>query len=167
MYGKSRSLSTSRQLSREKQILPAFPALNRLGCLARICDTPLTLDFLILPTSRGFVLLGVRRLLSCSRCHAMLLRHRLHWGPDILTKLWGWREIRGLFHIHRLLSGAILRDDTSLETILALIKQLENIESGLKHLRGCVGKRASARMLEALIQETDTKLAEIKRRIIQ
>jgi hypothetical protein len=64
------------------------------------------------------------------------------------------------------LSGAILRDDTSLETILALIKQLENIASGLKRLRGCVGK-GSARMLELLIQETDTKLAEIKRRIIQ
>lgn len=58
-------------------------------------------------------------------------------------------------------------NDTSLETILGLIKQLEATVLGLKQLRGYIGVGAGTEMLEGLIEESETKLAEIKRKIVQ
>jgi hypothetical protein len=57
-------------------------------------------------------------------------------------------------------------DDKSLETILALIKQLEANILGLKQLRGYFGNGLGQEMLEVLIEESQTKVAEIKRQII-
>jgi hypothetical protein len=58
-------------------------------------------------------------------------------------------------------------DDNSLETILALLKQMEATLLGLKQLRGYVGKGVGQQMLEVLIEEADAKLTEIKRKVIQ
>ncbi len=58
-------------------------------------------------------------------------------------------------------------DHNSLDTILALIKQLESTRLGLKQLRGYVGSDLGEQMLQLLIEEGDTSLAEIKRKLIQ
>lgn len=58
-------------------------------------------------------------------------------------------------------------NDDSLETILALIKQLEIMLLGLKQLRGYVGHGVAQQMIEELIEEAETKLGEIKRKLIQ
>jgi hypothetical protein len=58
-------------------------------------------------------------------------------------------------------------DDNSLETILALLKQMEATLLGLKQLRGYVGNGVGQQMLEVLIEEADAKLTEIKRKVIQ
>jgi len=55
----------------------------------------------------------------------------------------------------------------SLETILALIKQMESTLLGLKELRSYVGQELGQQMVESLIEEEETKLAEIKRKLIQ
>ena len=55
----------------------------------------------------------------------------------------------------------------SLETILALIKQMESTLLGLKELRSYVGQGLGQQMVESLIEEEETKLAEIKRKLIQ
>jgi hypothetical protein len=54
-----------------------------------------------------------------------------------------------------------------LEIILALIKEMEIALLGLQQLRGYVGKGPGQQMLELLIHETETNLAEIKRRLTQ
>jgi hypothetical protein len=55
----------------------------------------------------------------------------------------------------------------SLETILALIGQMEATLLGLKQLRGYVGKGVGQEILEMLIEDGETKLAEFKRKLIQ
>jgi len=55
----------------------------------------------------------------------------------------------------------------SLENILALINQMEATILGLRQLRGYVGNDLGEEMLEVLIEETEAKLAEIKRKVIQ
>jgi hypothetical protein len=69
-----------------------------------------------------------------------------------------------LIHQH---SGHFLMDDNSLDTILALIKQLEATLLRLKQVRGLVGEGVAGDMLELLIEESETKLAEIRRKVIQ
>lgn len=54
--------------------------------------------------------------------------------------------------------------DDSLKTILALIKQLEATLIGLKQVRGYV-QGVGRHMLDELIDEGETKLAEIKRKV--
>jgi hypothetical protein len=66
-------------------------------------------------------------------------------------------------------------DDGSLETILALIKQLDAMLVGLEQLRPYVGNRVRVgvvhgvgrEMLDLLIEEGQTKLAEAMRKLIQ
>jgi len=60
-----------------------------------------------------------------------------------------------------------LVDDDTLETILALIEQMEATLLGLKQLQRYVGQGDGQRMLDVLIKEGETKLAEIRKRIIQ
>ena len=55
----------------------------------------------------------------------------------------------------------------SLDTILTLLKQMEATLLGLKQLRGFVGKGTGQQMLEALIEEAETNLAEVKHKLIQ
>lgn len=55
----------------------------------------------------------------------------------------------------------------TLDTILALLQQMESTLLGLKQLRGFVGKGAGQHMLEVLIEEAEAKIAEVKRKIIQ
>lgn len=57
--------------------------------------------------------------------------------------------------------------DESLETILALLKQMETTVLGLKQLRGIIGNGVGHHMLEMLIEEAEAKIREVKRRIIQ
>jgi hypothetical protein len=61
----------------------------------------------------------------------------------------------------------MLDNAESLDTILALIKQMEATLLGLKQLRGYIGTGAGQQMLEVLIEESEANLAEVKRRIIQ
>lgn len=58
-------------------------------------------------------------------------------------------------------------DSNSLDAILALIKQIEFALIGLKQLRGYVGKGPGLQMVESLIAEMETNLAETKRRLVQ
>lgn len=53
----------------------------------------------------------------------------------------------------------------SLDTILALIKQLETTLLGLHQLRNYVGKGVAAQMLHVLIEEGEAKLAEVRKRL--
>lgn len=61
----------------------------------------------------------------------------------------------------------VIDDDSALDAILALLKQLEITLLGLQQLRGYVGKGAGQQILELLIQEAETNLAEIKRKLAQ
>ena len=65
------------------------------------------------------------------------------------------------------LSPPVTDDLNSLETVLALIKQMEDTLLGLKQLRIYVGKGAAQKMVALLIEEGEAKLAEIKRRVKQ
>jgi len=58
-------------------------------------------------------------------------------------------------------------DDDSLEMILALIKQLESTMLGLRQLRGLIAKGIAQHMVDELIEEGETKLSELKQRLIQ
>jgi hypothetical protein len=58
-------------------------------------------------------------------------------------------------------------DLESLDTILALLKQLEATLLGLKQLRLYVGKGVGQQTLEVLINEGETKIAEVKRKLMQ
>jgi hypothetical protein len=60
-----------------------------------------------------------------------------------------------------------LIDDNSLETVLALINQLEAALLGLKQMRAFVVQRVEQQRLESVIEKSETKLAEIKRKVIQ
>lgn len=55
----------------------------------------------------------------------------------------------------------------TLETILALLNQMESTLLGLKQLRGYVPAGVGQKMLEILIEEAEANLAKVKRRIIQ
>jgi hypothetical protein len=54
----------------------------------------------------------------------------------------------------------------SLETVLSLLKQMEANLLALKELREYVGNGVGKEMLEVLIEENETQLAEIKRKLI-
>jgi hypothetical protein len=60
-----------------------------------------------------------------------------------------------------------LIDDNCLETILAIINQLEAALLGLKQLRAYVVQGVEQQRLESVIEKRETKLAEIKRKVIQ
>jgi hypothetical protein len=61
-----------------------------------------------------------------------------------------------------------MADDLNLvDTILELVRQIKATLFGLKQLRSYVGKGVGQQMLELLIEESETKLAEIRRRLIQ
>ena len=55
----------------------------------------------------------------------------------------------------------------SVDTILALLKQMETTLLGLKQLRGYVPRGVGQKMLEILIEEAEANFAKVKRRIIQ
>jgi hypothetical protein len=61
----------------------------------------------------------------------------------------------------------VLIDDNSLETILVLIQQLEAALLGLKQMRAYVVQGVEQEMLESAIVDNETRLAEIKRKVIQ
>jgi hypothetical protein len=61
----------------------------------------------------------------------------------------------------------VLIDDNSLETILVLIQQLEAALLGLKQMRASVVQGVEQEMLESAIVDNETRLAEIKRKVIQ
>jgi hypothetical protein len=60
-----------------------------------------------------------------------------------------------------------LIDDTSLETALALISELEAALLGLKQLRAYVVQGDEQQRLELVIEKSENKLAEIRRKVIQ
>ncbi|PYX75198.1 MAG: hypothetical protein DMG78_04885 [Acidobacteria bacterium] len=60
-----------------------------------------------------------------------------------------------------------MRDDKSLEIVLALINQLEAELLGLKQMRAFALEGVELQMLESVIENSETKLAEIKRKVIQ
>ena len=55
----------------------------------------------------------------------------------------------------------------SVDTILGLIKQLEATVLGLQQLRSFMGNGVEAEILERLIAEGQTKVAEVKRKLMQ
>ncbi len=61
----------------------------------------------------------------------------------------------------------VLIDDNSLETILVLIKQLQSSLLELKQMRVYVVQGVEQQMLESAIQDNETRLAEIRRKVIQ
>ena len=52
------------------------------------------------------------------------------------------------------------------DTIFALIKQVESTLLGLRQLRRYVGKGVGLQMLEVLIEEAEAKLAEVRKRLV-
>ena len=58
-------------------------------------------------------------------------------------------------------------DEYSLETILVLISQLEAALLGLKQMRAYVAQGVEEEMLESVIVHNETRLAEIRRKVIQ
>ncbi len=58
-------------------------------------------------------------------------------------------------------------DDNSLETVLALINQLEAELLGLKQMRAFVVQGVEQQRLESVIEKSESRLAEIKRKVIQ
>ena len=60
-----------------------------------------------------------------------------------------------------------MQNHDSLDIVMACLKQMEATVQGLKQLRAFIGKGAGQEILDALIVEAETQIAEIKRRIIQ
>ncbi len=58
-----------------------------------------------------------------------------------------------------------MKDDTSRHAILDLLRQMEVTLLGLRQLRGYVQKGPGLEILDTLIREAETKLAEIKLRM--
>lgn len=58
-------------------------------------------------------------------------------------------------------------DSDNLDTILALIKQIESALIGMKQLRGYLGNGPGLQMVEAIIEEMETNLAQVKRKLVQ
>jgi hypothetical protein len=61
----------------------------------------------------------------------------------------------------------VLIDDNSIETILMLIKQLQAALVELKQMRAYVVQGVEQEMLESVIVDNETMLAEIRRKVIQ
>lgn len=61
----------------------------------------------------------------------------------------------------------MLPDSDSLDTVLDLVKQLETTLLGLRQMRVYVGRGLGLRMLDEVIEEAETKLAEVKSRLVQ
>lgn len=61
----------------------------------------------------------------------------------------------------------MLTDDNSLETILVLIKQLQAAILELKQMRAYVVQGVEQKLLESVIVDNETRLAEIQRKVIQ
>ncbi len=61
----------------------------------------------------------------------------------------------------------VLIDDGSLNAILGLVKQMEVTLLGLRQLRGYVQKGPGLEILDTLISEAETKLSEIRRKMVQ
>ena len=61
----------------------------------------------------------------------------------------------------------MLTDDNSLETILGLIRQLQAALVELKQMRAYVVQGVEQEMLESVIMDNETRLAEIRRKVIQ
>ena len=55
----------------------------------------------------------------------------------------------------------------SLETVLATLKVMEATLLGMKQVRRYVAKGFSSKMFDSLIEEAESQVAEIKRKIIQ
>jgi hypothetical protein len=55
----------------------------------------------------------------------------------------------------------------TLDTIFALIKEVDAVLLGLRQLRGHVGEGVGAQMVEVLIEDVEKRLAELKRKVIQ
>jgi hypothetical protein len=53
------------------------------------------------------------------------------------------------------------------ETVLECLKQMEANLMGMKQMRLYVGQGLGRQMLESLIEEAETQIADIKRRVIQ
>lgn len=60
-----------------------------------------------------------------------------------------------------------MTDNFSLDIILALLKQMEATLLGLGQLRGYVQKGPGQEILDRLIRDAETRLAEVKKKIIQ
>jgi hypothetical protein len=58
-------------------------------------------------------------------------------------------------------------DDNALETVLALINQLEAALLGLKQMRALVVEGVEQQTLESVIENSETRWADIKRKVIQ
>jgi hypothetical protein len=56
--------------------------------------------------------------------------------------------------------------DDALESVSALMQQMEAVLHGLKQLRGYVGSGVGKEMLEVLIQEAEVGLEEVKQNLI-
>ena len=61
----------------------------------------------------------------------------------------------------------MLTDDNSLETILGLIRQLQAGLLGLKQMRAYAMQGVEQELLESVIVDNETRLAEIRRKVIQ
>jgi hypothetical protein len=55
----------------------------------------------------------------------------------------------------------------SFETVLYCLKRMEATLMGMKELRVYAGKGVVRKMLDELIEEAETQIAEIKRKVIQ
>jgi len=53
------------------------------------------------------------------------------------------------------------------ETVLECVKRMEAILMGMKQMREYVGKGLGKEMLESLVKEADSQIAEIKRRMVR
>ena len=53
------------------------------------------------------------------------------------------------------------------EVLLDCLKRMESILLGMKQLRGYVTEGAGQEMLDALIEEAEKQIAEVKRKVIQ
>lgn len=58
-------------------------------------------------------------------------------------------------------------DSDSLDAMLDLVKQLETLLLGLRRIRAYVGNGVGLRMLDEVIEEAETKLAEVRSKLIQ
>ena len=61
----------------------------------------------------------------------------------------------------------MLPDSDSLDAMLDLVKQLETLLLGLRRIRAYVGNGVGLRMLDEVIEEAETKLAEVRSKLIQ
>lgn len=53
------------------------------------------------------------------------------------------------------------------EVLLDCLKRMESILPGMEQMRGYVGERLGKQMLESPIEEAETQIADVKRKVIQ